>query len=362
MVKRGQKTIEKRPIRYLFFVLCYLLFINLPLGAQTAVPLDETLNNLGASLRWDPFFKSGVLVMGEYSAAFRTGQTGEEFPLLLDNREILVLPAPFLDNGRLFFPEKFVVSLKKSVDILRDEDKERFHIAAIIVDPGHGGRDAGAVGNHIVNGKPLKLQEKDINLLVAKDLHRNLVTAYPDKRVLLTREGDTNLSLENRVSIAHSVPLKGNEAILFISIHTNASFNKQARGYEVWYLSPEYRRTVIDKTKQDDPNDIMIIKNAMMEEEYTTESILMAQSILRQLGLSIENKSPSRGIKAEEWFVVRNARMPSVLVELGFITNHEDAQLLAREDYLKSLSGALYNGITNFVTVFERSGGFIQER
>ena len=343
--------------------LIFWILVAIPLAAQSPfLSLNETLKTLEAGLRWDPFFKSGVLTMGEHVAAFKTGDKGEELPVLLDNREIVILPAPFLDKGMLLFPDKFIVSLKKSMEIIIEEDKEKLHISAIIVDPGHGGRDAGAVANHRINGKTVRLEEKSINLFVARDLYRSLVMAYPDKRVLLTREGDTFPTLEDRVSIAHSVPLKENEAILFISIHANSSFNQKARGYEVWYLSPEYRRMVIDTKKYNDSDNIMAIRNAMLEEEYTTESIMMAQSILKQMELSIGKQSPSRGLKAEEWFVVRNARMPSVLVELGFVSSPEEAQLLAKESYLKVLSDAIYKGIMNFVTVFERSGGFIQER
>ena len=96
----------------------------------------------------------------------------------------------------------------------------------------------------------------------------------------------------------------------------------------------------------------------MLEEEITTESILLANSILKRLGETLGKSMPSRGLKAEEWFVVRNARMPSVLVELGFVSNEADALLMNDEAYLKKLSDALYKGISDFIAFFERSGGF----
>jgi N-acetylmuramoyl-L-alanine amidase len=164
------------------------------------------------------------------------------------------------------------------------------------------------------------------------------------------------------VALANSVPLQAHEAVLFISIHANASFNKNARGYEVWYLSPDYRRTVIDATNFTGSAEVVPILNAMMEEEFTTESIIIAQSIMKRFDESIGKLSPSRGIKAEQWFVVRNARMPSVLVELGFVTNLEDARLLSDRSYLMKLSEALYKGAVDFVGNFEKSGGFITAR
>jgi N-acetylmuramoyl-L-alanine amidase len=320
---------------------------------------EETLSRLGAALRWDPFFRSGVLLSGDHYAVFAAGSPGESAPVLLDGREVLSLPVPYLNGGLLNFPEAFVASLKSAIEAVTAEDQNRLRIAAIIVDPGHGGRDSGAIGNHVIGGNPLRVQEKDVTLKTSLELHRRLTAAYPDKRVLLTRTGDTYPTLEERVALAHSVPIKENEAVIFISVHANASFNKSARGFEVWYLSPEYKRDVLDKSRYDNMA-VFSIENDLMQEEYTMESVLMARNILARLAEAVGEDSPSRGVKAEEWFVVRNARMPSVLVELGFVTNAEDAVLLASDAYLQNLSDALYKGIVDFIAMFERSGGFTQ--
>jgi N-acetylmuramoyl-L-alanine amidase len=96
----------------------------------------------------------------------------------------------------------------------------------------------------------------------------------------------------------------------------------------------------------------------MLEEEFTTESIMIAQAITKRIVEAMGGSIPSRGIKAEEWFVVRNAHMPSVLVELGFVTNEEDALLMTDDAYLKKLSEAIYKGIADFIATFEGSGGF----
>jgi N-acetylmuramoyl-L-alanine amidase len=325
---------------------------------EKILALDETLARLGAELSWDPFFCSGVLSTSGHYAVFETGNAGDEGFLLIDGRELFLVPVPYLEGGLLRFPETFVASLKENLGPVLQEDRTRFRIAAIILDPGHGGRDTGAVGNHTIDGKQVRVVEKDITLKVSQDIYSLLTAAFPDKRILLTRNNDTYPTLEGRVAIANSVSLKENEAILFISIHANASMNKNARGYEVWYLTPEYRRTVIDEEKYDDPLEIISIRNAMLEEEFTTESIMMAQFIMNHFKEQVGALLPSRGIKAEEWFVVRNARMPSVLVELGFVTNEEDARLMIDDIYLKNFSEAIYNGIRDFVTMFERSGGF----
>ncbi|MDR3160585.1 MAG: N-acetylmuramoyl-L-alanine amidase [Spirochaetaceae bacterium] len=345
-------------------VILLLLALNRSiLPAQTlrrerALSLDEILGQLGGELSWDPFFRTGIFTLSGHSAAFETGGIGEDALVVFDGREIIPVPSPYIEEGSLRFPESFAASLREVLDRALREDLARFRIAAIVVDPGHGGKDTGAVGTHRIGGREVQVAEKDITLRASRELHKLLVSAYPDKRIFLTREADTYPTLEDRVSIANSVPLRDNEAILFISVHANASLNKAARGFEVWYLTPEYQRTVIDQDKYGDSAELISIHNAMMEDEFTTESIMMAQFIINRLKEAETFSMPSRGIKAEEWFVVRNARMPSVLVELGFVTNEEDSRIMTDEGHLKKLSEALYKGIVDFVTMFERSGGF----
>jgi N-acetylmuramoyl-L-alanine amidase len=340
----------------------------LPNSAQAPIPekiltLDETLLRLSAApnaagLRWDPFFGTGIFSVAGHQAAFDTGGGGEPGIIILDSRQILSLPAPYLENGALCFPETFVAALKRAFDNSIQEDQNRYRIAAIIVDPGHGGKDSGAVGNHVVNGKALKVVEKDVNLNAAKMLYDRLQAAYPDKRILLTRTGDTFPSLDDRAVFANSVPLKENEAIVFISIHANSSFNKNARGYEVWYLPPGTRRNLIDKDRYSANPEIIPIVNTMMEEEFTTESTMIAGAIEKRLGEAMGRTLPSRGIKAEDWYVVKNSKMPAVLVELAFVSNEADAIIMTDDTLLRKLTDAIYKGITDYVSIFEGSGGF----
>ena len=96
----------------------------------------------------------------------------------------------------------------------------------------------------------------------------------------------------------------------------------------------------------------------MLEEEYTRESILLAQEIIQEFDRRVGNKSINRGIREESWFVVRNAKMPAVLVELGFATNEQEAALLASSGYLRTLAEGVYSAIETFVTTFESTDGF----
>ena len=238
-----------------------------------------------------------------------------------------------------------------------EEESRAYSIGAILIDPGHGGKDPGASATFMINGKKTNVVEKEINLKIGLKLFEMLQKAYPRKRIMMTRSSDKYLTLEERTDIANSVKLGENEAVLYLSIHVNASLDKGATGFEVWYLSPGYRRQVIDGQGEEDKN-LLTILNSMMEEEYTTESILMAKFIEDGINAQVGALSPQRGIKEEEWFVVRNAKMPSVLVETGFLSNETEAALLSDDEYLKKLSLGIYNGLGAFITHFERSRGF----
>jgi N-acetylmuramoyl-L-alanine amidase len=178
----------------------------------------------------------------------------------------------------------------------------------------------------------------------------------------MTRDSDIFYELRERTDIANSVPIRKNEAIIYISIHANASNNRNARGYEVWYLSPEHRRTLLDDTQYSDSPGLRKIMNSLMEEGITVESTKLGVSILDAFDNTVGRSMPSRGLKAEEWFVVRHSRMPAVLVELGFVTNREDVLLMTVDTHLHKLVEALYKGIMDFVGDFESSGGFIAAR
>ena len=176
----------------------------------------------------------------------------------------------------------------------------------IVIDPGHGGKDPGAVGEYTLNGKKYRCVEKDVVLDCSTKIYRKLKEKYPDKTIMMTRTGDTYPSLEDRVEMANNISLKQDEAIIYVSVHANSSFSKTAKGYEVWYLSQDYRRNLVDESDIE-TKEILPILNNMMEEEFTMESILIAKFILDGLTEQIGDLSPSRGLKEENWFVVRNA-------------------------------------------------------
>lgn len=339
---------------------CALVFASAPAraeqatraeqSAQTVLSLAETAKTLGAELFWDPLSLAATVSCNGHLVNCRVG----ERLVLFDYRELALLDAPFITPSGIGITPAFADRLTAYFNAL--PPPVSYRVGAILVDPGHGGKDPGASGLAKIGGKSVKVIEKDIVLKVAKDLCDRLVRSYPDKKVLMTRTGDTYPSLEARVDLANSVKLAEHEAILYISIHANSAFNASSSGFEVWYLSPEYRRTVIEGSEES--SEILPILNSMMEEEFTTESILIAKTVMDGIAGQIGSKSRNRGLKDEPWFVVRNARMPSVLIELGFVSNPEEAALLADDEYLKKCSLGIYNGLSTFITHFEGSRGF----
>ena len=328
-----------------------LLLLAVNLFAVNDIALLEKSKNSGMTIYWDSLSETGMIEKNGHQLSFRNG----EGLVLLDSIRVMITDAPELRDNQLYVSKKF---LDDSEDFFNQKSELPFKVGAILIDAGHGGKDPGALKTYKINGKNVTIQEKDITLKVAKMLAERLKAAYPGKQIILTRNSDKFLSLGERTDIANGVKVGENEAVLFISVHVNSSLNKTSSGYEVWYLSPGYRRNVLDKSAVDGDENLFPILNSMLEEEYTTESIMIAKFIMDGLQAQIGKESTARGIKAEEWFVVRNSNMPSVLIELGFISNEKEALLLNDDRYLKKATLGIYNGIAAFITHFERSQGF----
>ena len=321
-------------------------------NSSALISLADIAKQTQSALYWDGMSGTGMFEKNGHTVSFSV----HNGVLIADYTNMSLCSVPVNKNGTVYADKEFSDAVKKTFEKLPPE--VHFRIGAILIDPGHGGSDPGAVAEHTVKGKKVNVREKDVVLTTAQDLYRRLVQTYPDKKIMLTRNTDTFLTLNQRTDIANTVKLEEHEAIIYVSIHANSAFYSKAKGFEVWYLSPGYRRTLIKNTGAVKDKEVLPILNSMMEEEFTTESILIAKYIQDGLKAQVGNITVDRGIKEEEWFVVRNANMPSVLIELGFVTNPEEGPLLLDESYLHKMSLGIYNGLTAFVTHFEQSRGF----
>lgn len=323
-------------------------------GGEQWLDIKEVAARWKASVAYDPLTGTGHVLRGTDLVRFKL-----DYPVFSVGQGTALRATAIKDEGIRLGIRSDAVRAIESWFAERDAERaSHFSVAAILIDPGHGGRDPGAIGEFGSGKDRLRVAEKDVALAIGRDVYDRLVERWPDKRIIITRRGDTFPTLDERVEMANDVQLGINEAIIYVSIHANASFNKSASGFEVWYLNPEYRRTVVDPMKAQGVDEhVLPILNAMLEEEYTTESVFLAKTILGGLAGVVGEVSANRGLRAEEWFVVRNAKMPSVLVEVGFVTNEEEARRLSDPGHLRKLGDGIYNGIVEFVDYFEHRKG-----
>jgi len=217
-------------------------------------------------------------------------------------------------------------------------------IRKIVLDPGHGGKDPGAIG---AGG----IAEKDIVLSVAQKLARKLAKEMGIE-VVLTRKNDSFVRLEDRTAIANA-----EDADLFLSLHMNASTSGDAKGLETYYLDNTSDEASIrlaareNGTSRKNISDLQFILSDMTQNMKLEDSISLAHRLHGSLVDSMSKKLGAvkdLGVKKALFYVLVGARMPSVLVEMFFITNKIEGQAMSRETYQNAIVEALYDGIQKY--------------
>lgn len=228
-------------------------------------------------------------------------------------------------------------------------EKKISEIRKIVIDPGHGGKDPGAIG-------PRGLREKDVVLDVAKKLGGILKKKY-DVEVIYTRDGDIFVPLNERTEIANS-----NNADLFISIHANASRKRYSRGIETYILNwtndeeamrvAARENAISFKNMQKAQDELQIILLDLARNNKRDESIRLAYSVQDSL-VNVLNKNYEEiedlGVKQALFYVLVGAEMPSVLVEISFISNREEEKRLADDKYRYNTAEAIAKGIESYI-------------
>ncbi len=230
-------------------------------------------------------------------------------------------------------------------------DRGNNDISIIVLDPGHGGFDTGAKG-------PTGLEEKDVALKVAVRL-KGLLEKRLNVTVLLTRDGDYFVPLEERTSFANR-----NNADLFISIHANAARKNAADGFETYFLGLEatdddaravamYENSVRNIGRGDvkEGDDLSIILGDMLNTAVLNESSILAEAI--QKGFERVVKIENRGVKQAPFIVLMNAMMPAVLTEIAFISNPAQEKRLKDKAFLDKMAEAIFNSIKAYKRSYE---------
>ncbi len=328
-------------------------------GGFDYVPLAHVCDLYKLQWSWDPFSGTAIVKGMDKRISIREGS-----PVILVNgvQGSLVAP-PLLHNGALYVPVPSVLGLLTPVPAVKTPgteapvaEKGLFTINTIVLDPGHGGEDAGA------RSRRFGVREKDVTLAIAKRLRK--ILEERGVRVILTRESDRFLPLPKRAALANE---SGTD--LFVSIHVNSSRTRRGSGVECYYLSD----SVDDNARASEaaahgPLDLEGSSFAKRSRALTTtlwdmvltenrrESRELARALCdaAEANLSIKN----RGVKSAKFYVLENTRIPAVLVEVGFLTNTLEARRMREAGYLERVSKALADGIFSYRSEFERTKGF----
>ena len=224
----------------------------------------------------------------------------------------------------------------------------------LVIDAGHGGKDPGAV-----NGKN---QEKTINLNVALKMGKLIEENCQNVKVIYTRKNDVFVELYKRADIANKAG-----ADMFISIHTNSAKNKNANGAETYLLGVEENRTSANLNAALEENKAILLENdyeahyegynpnspesmiifEFMQNEYQKESLKMATFTQNQMISSA--KRPDRGVHQAGYLVLWKSTMPSILIELGFISNDAECKYLISQKGVDEMSQSLYNAFSEYL-------------
>ena len=260
----------------------------------------------------------------------------------------IVLDIDRIESYNVFF---FDDPTRLIIDVNAEKTESILTKKVVVIDPGHGGHDPGAVG-------PTGLREKDVVLDIALKL-REILSKDPTLDVHLTRDHDIFIPLEERTAIARK-----KEADLFISIHANASPNRAARGVETYLLNwtndeeairVAARENYISMKRMKEKmtaykNDVERILNDLSRDYKRDESLKLAHLVQNSIISDIggERRMINLGVKQALFYVLVGASMPSILAEVSFISNPEEEKLLAKDGYREAIARSIASGIKRY--------------
>ena len=242
-------------------------------------------------------------------------------------------------------------TLKKTemnVDLKKEKNKWKFD--TIVIDPGHGGKDPGAIGYR-------GTKEKDIALDVAKRLEKK-ISKNMNVKIILTRDEDIFLKLGERTRFANE-----NNGDLFISIHANAAEDRRASGFETFLIGPNRNEAAVRVAAREnavleleDDNitkltDEALIQATIAQAGFASFSEKFAALVQEEMGKRIQSKN--RGVKQAGFYVLMGASMPNVLIELGFISNPSEEKKLKSSQYKDALATSIYRAIEKYQNTLE---------
>ncbi len=302
--------------------------------------------------------ETNITIGGKVLKAIRIGQFAPDTVRIVFDLETT------LYDFRVFSledPSRLVIDIisrqPKTPDELKQELKTESNIVpkllrrTVVIDPGHGGHDPGAVG-------PGGLFEKDVVLDISLMIREIMQKEYPFYEVILTRDRDIFIPLDRRAVIANRI-----NADIFVSVHTNASYNRLARGIETYLLNwtddeeamkvaARENNMSLERMRQVQ-SELGFILASLARESKRDESIKLAGYIQRSLISAVQSRHPEvadRGVRQALFYVLLDAEMPSALLEVGFISNREEERLLENRAHREKLARSIASGIHSYLT------------
>ncbi|MBL7049588.1 MAG: N-acetylmuramoyl-L-alanine amidase [Nitrospira sp.] len=248
------------------------------------------------------------------------------------------------------YSENSKESHKKKKEQKQSKKPPLDNIWTVVIDPGHGGEDPGAVG-------PGGVQEKDIVLMIGRKLGSILESRHGMK-VIYTRQKDMFIPLNDRTEIANAA-----KADLFISIHTNASEKRSVRGIETYFLNwtnnKEANRVAARENRislkkmHKVQGELQLILQDLARKSKNEESMKLAYSVQHEIVGQLKKSYPrieDLGVKYALFYVLIGAEMPAVLAEISFVSNHEEEKRMTQKVYRDRIAEALASGITSYTS------------
>ncbi|MBI2341384.1 MAG: N-acetylmuramoyl-L-alanine amidase [Deltaproteobacteria bacterium] len=201
----------------------------------------------------------------------------------------------------------------------------------IVIDPGHGGKDAGAIG-------PKGTEKKDVTLSLSKKLAEQIKNDIKGAKVFLTRGNDATLTLDDRVKFANK-----KRADLFISIHANAAVSKKQRGVQTYFLN-----NASDDAARRQASDLEKIISTMIQNASTEESRILAKSVHHRLVKDLSGKYSGvadQKVRSAMFYVLVGVKCPSILVETSYVSNPKEEARLNNKDYQATIAKAVAKGL-----------------
>jgi N-acetylmuramoyl-L-alanine amidase len=315
------------------------------LNGTTYFSLPHFCDARGVDWRYDTFSRTATLSKGSHKVNVRVGDD----LILVDGKPTHLRYPIDVYQGMIVGPYRFREHILE--EIFGGAEKKGIacvlasRIRKVVVDPGHGGNDPGAIGR-------TGLREKDVNLDIAKRIAGLLKKEGIE--IIMTRSSDRFIPLGSRVDIANRV-----DADLFISVHANANRVRSMNGFEVYYVDPtvsDSKRALfaaqhvsLKVPRTEFASNSTNLKAILWDMIYTNnraESIELSRAVCSSLNDELGIKI--LGIKGARYAVLRGIRMPGVLIEVGFLSNSEEEGKLKNGFYRQKIAEAVVGGVKDY--------------